>query len=160
MQMRKSADNNEQSDLKSITGTNAQVIEMRGALMYSQYKTTQQIKGTKFFEILGKLFVVGLILAIVLLLPLPFIRPMWGANIQRWRMYETVSRRVIGMSQVEVQEMLGAPQNIGYRNGMVFSYPLNTPVQRWRHIIISFNEYGKVERVRSGNPLHNSALFP
>jgi len=128
--------------------------------MDSLYKTTQQIKVPKFFEILGKLFVVGILLAIVLLLPLPFIRPMWRANIQRWRMYESVSHRVIGLSQEEVQEMLGAPQNIGYRNGMVLSYSLNTPVQRWRHIIISFNEYGIVERVSSSNPIHNSAFFP
>ena len=55
--------------------------------------------------------------AIVFLAPLPFVRPMWNAGVARWRMYETVSRRVIGLSEYEVRAMLGAPPFSGRSNG-------------------------------------------
>ena len=92
--------------------------------------------------------------AIVFLAPLPFVRPMWNAGVARWRMYETVSRRVIGLSEYEVRAMLGAPPFSGRSNGQrAFSYPLRFPA-RWMHLIIIFNSYGIVESVWRGNPAH------
>jgi len=104
----------------------------------------------------GIIGIVVIILPIVLLAPLPFIRPMWEANILRWRMYEAVSNQIIGMSQDEVHEMLGVPQIIGRDSGgRDIAYSLNSPGQRWRHMLIFINEDGMVERVRTGNPIHS-----
>jgi len=126
--------------------------------MENQDKTTRQSKGSKVLKLLGKLLIRGIALAIILamafLSPLPFIRPMWQADIARWRMHGAVSRRVIGLSEYEVRAMLGAPPFSGRSNGQrAFSYPLRFPA-RWMHLIIIFSSHGTVESVWRGNPAH------
>jgi len=130
--------------------------------MENSNKETQQDKGKRngCLAVLAKMFVAGIavvvILAAVFIMPLPFSRTMWDSNDDvRWRMYGSVSRRVIGLSFDEVQEILGTPLNLGFNSGRLsISYPLPRPGQQWMNIIIIFNEDGVVESVWSGNPAH------
>ena len=129
--------------------------------MESQDKAVQQSQGAKFLKYLRILFIAGialvLILVLIFLAPLPFIHTMWNTNIgQRWRMSGAVSCQITGLSQDEVQEILGPPQHVGGSIGgrLAISYPSPRPGQEWLHIIIFFNEDGVAQSVSSGNPAH------
>jgi len=124
--------------------------------MENQNITAQQLKGIGCTKLLGKLFLGGymlmFVIAIVLLSPWPFIRPLWRANILRWQMYEAVSHQVTGMSKGEVLELLGTPQ---HTQPTSYAYSMGSPWQRWQHLIILFDGNGIVRRVWRGHPAHS-----
>lgn len=129
--------------------------------MENSNRETRRGKRNGFLAVLTKVFVGGIAIVVILtaifIMPLPFNRTLWNASDGvRWRMHSSVSRRVVGLSLDEVQEMLGTPQVIGGHSPgrLGISYPTPLPGQQWRHIIIYFNEYDAVESVWTGNPAH------
>ena len=68
-----------------------------------------------------------LLIYIIFFMPLPFVSTLWEDNILRHRMTWDVSRRVVGLHEEEVIQMLGEP----YTFGAMIYYRLRGPDHRW-----------------------------
>ena len=82
----------------------------------------------------------------IFIMPLPFIGLLWERDIARDRMAESVSMRVIGLTEQEVIDMLGTPASILYPPWHGVAPGLDYVIQRrgrWRTpqvlLIVHFN---------------------
>ena len=123
--------------------------------MEIQDKITQQSKAAKLFKLLGKLFIGSIVLVIISVIvflgPLPFIQPVWEANLeQRWRMLGSISRRISGLSLDEVQEILGSSYLSGHQSsGLRISYPTPRP---WLSLHTTFETFETTMRLHEDMP--------
>jgi len=93
--------------------------------------------------------IVVVLLFVVLIMPLPFIAPLWQNNIARHRMTMSVSRNVTGLHRDDVVQKLGHSSSSS-REGI--AYPMRG--MSWRHFIVLFDGDGFVRNIAFGNPAH------
>ncbi|MCL1992962.1 MAG: hypothetical protein FWG66_08450 [Spirochaetes bacterium] len=110
------------------------------------------------------IIIIAVALAIVFLIPIPFVQPLWNAQIGRHRMERALRWTLVGLSRDEVVLKLGEPvpgrmdwwpnQSLEYilvpRDGLWDRITTHS----WRRLIIFLDEDGVVERVLAGNPAH------
>ena len=108
---------------------------------------------------LEKLIITGVVLVILLpavfFMPLPFIPTLWEDNTLRHRMAWDVSRRVVGLHEDEIIQMLGEP----YVFDSMLYYRLRTPSHQWfwQSLVIRFDENRiAIETISHINPSHVS----
>ena len=104
-----------------------------------------------------KLIIAGVVLVILLLavfiMPLPFIPSLWEDNTLRHRMTHDVSRRIIGLHEEEIIQMLGEPHVFA----TMFYYRLRAPDHTWfwQSLVIRFDENRiAIETISHINPYH------
>lgn len=95
---------------------------------------------------------------LVFFMPLPFVKTLWEDNILRHRMAWDINRRVVGLHEDEIIQMLGEPYQF---NSMIY-YRLRSPDHHWfwSSLVIRFDETRiAVDTINHVNPYHVSP-FP
>ena len=111
-----------------------------------------------------KLAIIAAILAVVFLIPIPFVQPLWDAEIGRHRMRWALYVQLQGQHRDEIIQKLGEPQPqiTDWFPDRILEYTLvpadgwwdRLTTHRWRRLIIFLDENGIAVNVISANPRH------